>query len=132
MLNDQDVEQSIYCATMLVRRFVCCEISARSFVESYGNFYYYEALDGHEASSALNPAELAKLKFAVELHRRIQEQVVNALVLDSPLSAEALKAAGRLLEPDARAHAQSICAEVGLDALLASMSVEQDAGRMAP
>lgn len=117
-MNDAGVEQSIYRATELLRDFVRGSISVTSFVENYANFYYYEALDGHEPSSMLDSQMMSKLSFAITLHRRIQEEVVNNVALDSDLSEQALTAVGRLPEREARARARSICADVGLNLIL--------------
>ncbi|WP_421568661.1 hypothetical protein [Stenotrophomonas sp. PD6] len=100
--------------TLLVQSFASGAVSAREFVEKYSNFYYYEALDGHESLSALSPHDLQRLAPAVELHRRVQEQVVNRLVLDANFTDEQIKLAGRLTESEARLSILKVCEELGL------------------
>lgn len=99
--------------TLLVQDFASGTLPAREFVEKYSNFYYYEALDGHESSSDLQPHDLRSLAPAVELHRRIQEEVVNRMTPDANFTDEQMKLAGRLTEPEARFHSLTICEELG-------------------
>lgn len=108
------IESRLAEMTLLVQSFASGSVSAREFVEKYSNFYYYEALDGHESSSALEPHDLSKLAPALELHRRVQEEVVNRLALDTNFSDEQMKLAGRLTESGARLHMLKICQEFGL------------------
>ncbi|KIP86778.1 MULTISPECIES: hypothetical protein [unclassified Stenotrophomonas] len=107
--------------TMLVRDFALGTVNAQSFIDEYSNFYYYEALDGHEASSAMHYGDMVRPGPAVELHRRIQEEVVNKISLDPEFSAEALKMAGRLTASEARERALRICTDVGIDAVLSAV-----------
>jgi hypothetical protein len=107
--------KSLSDATRIVRQFVSGQSSATQFVERYSNFYYYEALDGHELSSATS--ERAKHWIAIELHRQIQTEVVNRMALDSSYTKELLVESGRIDETEAREQARIICAERGLDAI---------------
>lgn len=104
--------------TRLVRDFALGAVNAQSFIDNYANFYYCEALDGHEDSSLLHAEERARLGPAVELHRRIQEEVVNQIALDAEALPEVLKMAGRVTASEARERALRICAEVGTEAVL--------------
>lgn len=69
--------------TRLVKEFALGSVTAQDFIDRYSNLYYYEALDGHEASGLLRPDILAGLGSAIELYRRIQEAVVNKILLDA-------------------------------------------------
>jgi len=117
-----ETEAAIIEMTKLVREFALGSVDARAFVEKYSNFYYYEALDGHEASSALRPESMMKFGPAIELHRRIQEDVVNNIMFDAGPLAEAMRMAGRLSPVEAREHALRICADVGIDVVLSAIS----------
>lgn len=108
--------------TRLVREFALGALSAQDFVDGYSNFYYYEALDGHEASSALQSEQLIALGPAVELHRRIQEQVVNKIWLDAEFSIQELEMAGRLNVSEARALALRICADIDIESVLSTIN----------
>ncbi|WP_139227342.1 MULTISPECIES: hypothetical protein [unclassified Pseudoxanthomonas] len=104
-------------STQVVRRFISGELSAQEFISEYDNFFYFEAFDGHEASSAREYEDRARRWIAIELHRRIQEEVVNSIVL-SGYSQEVMRESGRIGELEARERARAICAEKGLDAIL--------------
>ncbi len=117
-----ETEAAIIEMTKLVKEFALGSVDARAFIEKYSNFYYYEALDGHEASSALRPESMMKLGPAIELHRRVQEDVVNKISFDAGLSAEAMRIAGRVSPAQAREHALRICADVGIEAVLSAIN----------
>lgn len=116
-----DIEVGLIEMTRLVREFALGAITAQNFIDKYSNFYCYEALDGHEASSALRPGDLGRLGAAIELHRRIQEEVVNKISLDKEFSTEVLKAAGRLAASEAQELALRICADVGIEAVVSAI-----------
>ncbi|WP_313435434.1 hypothetical protein [Stenotrophomonas sp.] len=113
-----EVEATLIEMTKLVREFAVGAVGAKDFIESYSSFYHYEALDGHEASSALLPEQLNGLGPAIELHRRIQEEVVNRISLDGRFSVDVLEAAGRIDAFAAREVALRICADVGVEAVM--------------
>lgn len=117
-MSSSELASSLGRATRVVRRFVNGELSAPAFVSEYENFYYYEALDGHEKSSAQNDEARARFWIAIDLHRRIQEEVVNRIALAPEFSPEVMRGAGRIGELEARERARAICAEKGLDAIL--------------
>jgi len=117
-----ETETAIIEMTKLVREFALGSVNAHAFIEQYSNFYYYESLDGHEASSALHPESMMKLGPAIELHRRVQEDVVNKISFDAGLSTEARRMAGRLSPAEAREHALRICADVGIEVVLSAIN----------
>lgn len=118
LMAQNELAKSLSEATLIVGRFISGKTSAKVFIESYSNFYYYEALDGHEPTSAQDADERTKYWLAIELHRRIQQEVVNQLALDAAYSREDLKAAGRIDEVEARERALEICAAVGLNSII--------------
>lgn len=89
-------------------------------MDDYSNFYYYAALDGHEASRALCAGDVVRLGLAVELHRRIQEDVLNRVSLDPNFYRSAADG-GRLTASEAREAALRVCASVGIDAILSAV-----------
>ena len=117
-MSSSELNQSLCLATRIVRSFVNGDLSAAAFIAEYANFYYYEALDGHEASSAENHELRASLWIPIDLHRRIQEEVINKIALDPGYSLELLRETGRIDEAEARERARAICAEKGIDAIL--------------
>jgi len=76
---DKDFLSRLIDATELVRMCADGEIELRPFVDAYGNFYYREALDGHEGGLDI----IQRYRDAVELHQRIQEEVVNKVYIPS-------------------------------------------------
>ncbi|MBN5029325.1 hypothetical protein JY419_07785 [Stenotrophomonas maltophilia] len=108
--------------TRLVGSFAIGAVSPQDFISRYSDFYYYEALDGHEASSALQPEHLQRLGPAIKLHRRIQEEVVNRILLDAGYSTEELKTAGRIGPSEAQELALRICADAGIEAIVSAIS----------
>lgn len=61
------------------------------------------------------------MRHAVELHRRIQEEVVNKISLDKEFSTEVLKAAARLTASGAEELTLRICADVGIETVLSAV-----------
>jgi len=121
---DKDLDDRLARMTLLVRNFALGSVPAGDFERQYADFYYYEALDGHEASSALPPDELKRLRYVVELHRRVQIEIVNRLAVDGGFPAEDMRLAGRLTEQQAVEESLRVCADVGVSALLASCNNE--------
>lgn len=119
------LSESLQKATAIVMRFCLGRMSVEAFLEEYGNFYYYEALDGHEGSSG--SLRRPMLRLAIELHKRIQEDVVNRVLLGS-YSPQELMEAGRLDEAHARFKALEICSEVGARAIMEQISDPECAG----
>jgi len=117
-MTRSELSKALFQATLIVRRFVSGELSASAFVKEYANFYYYEALDGHEPSSAHDADERTRYWIPIELHRRIQKEIVNQLMLDSTYSREQLTEAGRIDETEARERTRAICADEGLKTIL--------------
>lgn len=115
-----DLDERLTQMALVVRNFAFGSLSARDFERQYADFYYYEALDGHEPSSALAPRELSRLRYVIELHRRVQLEVVNNLAIDAGFSSDDMKLAGRLTEQEAVKVALRICADVGVQAVLDS------------
>lgn len=113
-----ELSESLCRATRTVRRFINGELSAAAFLSEYANFYYYEALDGHEISSAQDAEARSHNWIPIDLHRRIQEEVVNKIAVTPIYSPKVLEEAGRINEIEARERARAICAEKGLEAIL--------------
>lgn len=117
-----ETKNAIIEKTRLVKDFALGSVDARQFVECYSNFYYYEALDGHEACSLLWSEILMGLGPAIELHRRIQEEVINNISFDEGFSIEVLRMAGRITPSEARERAMSICTDIGIEVVLSTIS----------
>ncbi len=115
-----ELDERLTQMALVVQNFALGSLSARDFERQYADFYYYEALDGHEPYSALPSRELSRLRYVIELHRRVQLEVVNNLAFDAGFSSDDMRLAGRLTEPEAMQVALRICADVGMQAVLDS------------
>lgn len=96
MREDKELLESLHSATSLIDDAVRGRISVEEFVKRYGNFYYYEALDGHEADSQTK-ALLNKYRELVILHEEVQTSVVDLTYIGPKENAEVFIAAGRIL-----------------------------------
>ena len=81
-------------ATSLVGRLVSKEISIEQFVDEYDNFFYYEALDGHE-SNAQQRLLLSEFAEVVSFHERVQH-VIDLVYLGSSKQKQQYVDAGRV------------------------------------
>lgn len=75
-----EITKQLIVASHLIIKCVNYEISLEDFIKNYNNFYYYEALDGHEAyGNKINI--LNELSEIISFHKLVQENVVNNLNL---------------------------------------------------
>ena len=81
MYEDQLVT-ALLNATLLVVKLLRGEILLQDFVDEYGSFYYYEALDGHEADVEQRQV-LNKLQQIIRFHEKIQTEVVDAIYFEN-------------------------------------------------
>lgn len=85
--------------TALVVGLAVGELSFEAFVERYGNFYHFNALDGHEDSWLISSS--AVLDAAIGLHRAIQEDVFDRLHIGEDPSGQ-YAASGRIASDEAK------------------------------
>ncbi|WP_040552749.1 hypothetical protein [Rheinheimera nanhaiensis] len=71
-----EIRKQLISASCLVIKCAEKELSVEDFIEKYNNFYYYEALDGHEANSERKKA-LEDLSQIIGFHKLVQEDVIN-------------------------------------------------------
>jgi hypothetical protein len=112
--------------TTLVAELVEGKVSVEDFLRTYGNFYYYNALDGHEAT----PEQRGVLEDYAEvcrLHERVQGIVDLVYAGDEPNPQ--YEAAGRILGDEAARRIVSLAEEVGVSSLLSTLRAQ--AGRSA-
>lgn len=96
MREEKELLESLRSATLLIDDAMNGRISMEEFVKRYDNFYYYEALDGHEADSQIRQL-LDKYRELVLLHEEVQANVVDITYLGPKEDAEEFTAAGRIL-----------------------------------
>ena len=117
-MYEEQIVSALRDATSLVVKFFRGDISLKEFVEKYGSFYYYEALDGHEANSEEKQV-LDELRDIVEFHERIQTGVVDAVYFESnggDVSPE------RVTPDQAKARFCSLCYEYDAESILTKLS----------
>jgi hypothetical protein len=107
-------------ATSLVMSAGNGEISLEDFLEAYGSFYYAYALDGHEAY----PEErlLNELQWAIEFHRKVQEEVLNRVYLRVDLDRASLNRIGRIDLEQAGPRLSALCKEQDAEGILRKLS----------
>jgi hypothetical protein len=97
-MKEADLKQILRAGTRLVLDAVSKRISIPDFIREYGNFYYYNALDGHEASEE-GKRLLEKYADATRLHAEVQQSVVDLTYLGDESQKDSYLRAGRI-EPD--------------------------------
>ena len=73
-----EIKKSLLRASSLVLEVITEEISFEDFLKKYNNFFYYEALDGHEADIEQKKI-LAEFQPAIHFHENVQYQVIDKL-----------------------------------------------------
>lgn len=76
MIDEKSFKKILFEGTYLIKKLVNGEIELQQFIEKYADFYYYNALDGHESNEEYNLL-LKKYARIVELHKRIQTEVID-------------------------------------------------------
>lgn len=94
----------------------------REYVARYESFYYKYALDGHEGPVFSSPEVAARMAGVVEVHRRVQEEVLNQLVDPevAALNPQTYAAAGRLSVEDALFVLKQLLIESNVRAVMQS------------
>nr|VFK77877.1 MAG: hypothetical protein BECKSD772D_GA0070982_100334 [Candidatus Kentron sp. SD] len=104
-------------ATLLVNRLANREISIEQFVSEYGNFFYYEALDGHEADEQRKQL-LNEFSDVITFHENIQASVVDLVFLGSSEQKQQYLDAGRIDSGNAEQRVQHLANEYDIGGLL--------------
>lgn len=107
-------------ATSLVVSAGNGELSLEDFLDAYGSFYYSYALDGHEAY----PDErlLNELQWAIEFHRKVQEEVLNRVYLRGDWDRASLNRIGRIDLAQAGPRLSALCKEQDAEGILRKLS----------
>lgn len=99
------------------------KITSRDFLQAYGNFYYYNALDGHEAT----PEQQEVLQDNVEvcwLHERVQSIVDLVYTSDEPKSE--YEAVGRIRDDEAGRRIVTLAEEMDVSSLISKLRIQID------
>ena len=107
-------------ASLLINKVLKGDCTFQEFVNEYGNFFYYEALDGHEANQQEQEV-LSQLNDAVDLHRRVQCEVIDLVCFDhsgdSARTKEYLEA-GRITPVQARERLEQLSQQCDLESMV--------------
>jgi len=82
-------------ATLQVSNLLSERCSLDEFLKEYNNFYYYEALDGHEADQCQKRA-ISELGKVVKFHEKIQTEVIDKVYLGDKENLQQYLDAGRI------------------------------------
>jgi len=96
-MNRKELAQELARGTKLVVAVASGGLDVREFVEKYNNFYYYNALDGHEVGTKSDRL-IGVFDDACRLHEVVQTDVIDQIYLGTE-NIEQYVAAGRIL-PD--------------------------------
>ncbi len=112
-------------ATWLVRDSLCGELSIEDFAKEYGGFYYYEALDGHEAVGEQEHI-LEELRAVIAFHEKVQCEVVDLVYLGEDEYSQQHYDAGRISREDAGTRLRQLARRHDLDSILAFLKRSRD------
>lgn len=112
-------------ATLLVHRLVSKEITIDRFLKEYDNFFYYEALDGHEAYDN-RELVLAEFSMVISLHEKIQTSIVDLVYIGREISKQEYLDAGRITPEVAEHQIQSLANEYDIPNLLKSLEKKRE------
>ena len=113
MLNLEILEELLKEGTLLVQKVATGEISIQDFIKRYNNFYYYNALDGHEADDAtLNLFK--KYSKLIEFHRIVQKEIVDCIVFENQTNLKLYLETGRITPDVAKTRILTVLKRFGL------------------
>jgi hypothetical protein len=121
MTNEANLKEILQEGTLLVKRVASGEINIQDFIKEYNNFYYYNALDGHEADEALSLL-FQKYSEVIKLHREVQTDVVDLLYVGDDKNISKYSDAGRLSLEQAKARLQNIVESYDFQSLLSDLA----------
>ncbi len=113
MTNEDKLRASLREATGLIADAVEGRISIEEFLRQYGNFFYYEALDGHEADDE-GRRLLQKYADLIALHEATQTQVVDLVFTGAKETEPVYLAAGRIRPSSASSKLSKIARRFAL------------------
>ena len=120
MIEENVLKKLLFDATELVKKLINGEMDIDSFITNYNNFYYYNALDGHEADS-LDRELIKKYKKYINFHKDIQKNIIDKLYLGKS-NYELYIKAGRILPDQALELINRVARSYDIDQLLQSLS----------
>lgn len=116
-MKESLLKSILYEGTLLVKKVSDKKISIQDFVKQYKDFYYYNALDGHEADE-FEKTIFSKYSTIIGLHKDIQTTVVDLVYLGDKSSTTQYLDAGRISITQAMERISSISESYQIDNLL--------------
>lgn len=108
-------------ATSLVLSVKGNNSSMSEFIKAYGNFYYSYALDGHESDLEEHKL-LDELQWAIEFHRKVQEEVLNHVHLHDDMDTTALNRLERIDLMQAKGRLDELCRKHGAEEIFRKLA----------
>lgn len=118
MRDETELLQALRDATVLIARTIDGDLPVQAFIEKYGNFYYYEALDGHE-EDAPGKRLLSKYRKLISLHEAVQTSVVDLTYVGPDEQLQQYLDAGRITVGEAAIRLKRLAQEHALEEALA-------------
>ena len=116
-LSKDQLKQLLLSGTQLVKDAVDGRLSFVEFLSKYDNFYYYNALDGHEDDDE-GRRMLAQFSDVVVLHRCVQEEIINCAYVGENGRKADFEAAGRIDAAQAVERLRRLTEKYGLTEVL--------------
>ncbi|MEW6111231.1 MAG: hypothetical protein AB1664_03805 [Thermodesulfobacteriota bacterium] len=120
MNEETELRETLYQGTLLVAQVLSGRISLQEFVQQYDSFYYYNALDGHEAD-AQRRSVLQKYSKAIGFHEAIQTTVVDLIYLGHASHRAQYLAAGRIDSKEAIERIGTIAESHSMSGILSDL-----------
>ncbi len=108
-------------ATLLVERWRKGDCTLQELVGEYGDYYHYEALDGHEANEDQKRI-LAEFSEFIEPHQKITLDVVDAVYFGDEFSEKQLEETHRIGMDVAEKRLRDLCRQYDIEGLLKRLS----------
>ena len=93
---------------LLANKCLSGHLSINDFQDGYGDFFYYEALDGHEADE-LQIAVLEEFATVIEFHQYVQNEIVDKVYTETNEVPESYIKAGRISKLEAIQRLKICC-----------------------
>jgi hypothetical protein len=119
-MNRTEFIKSLLSATLLIYKAMIKKIPIHEFMRQYDNFYYYEALDGHEADET-KKIILDEFKIVIQLNEKVQTQVIDQLYLKETNKDMFMKV-GRIGEPEAIKRITAIGKEFNIEHVIKKLN----------
>jgi hypothetical protein len=119
-MKENVLKRILFEGTQLIKKVAVDEISIEDFLHQYNNFYYYNALDGHEANDLTIPL-FKKYSNIIDLHKDIQTSVVDLVYLSDKTDSSKVLNSGRISIDDAMQRISKILKVYNIDDLLETL-----------